>query len=207
MANYCRAVTKSFAAHCLSLSFYYLSLISERPEVCCPSLPLSPYFQRDSMTYEPCHCISPSVICLLFKRNPAAAASPLCLCLPPSIIVILFQRDPAPAAPSLPLLLLSGSYFRETLWLLLLYASVSIIVLFIKRDSVTTALYSLSLSPCFSYLSLVSERPCGCCFLRALSQSLSPSVICRLFQRDPVAPAPSFVSLLPSYVSYIKETL
>ncbi len=146
----------------ISLCFFYLSLISERPFGCFSIRALSLSFS-----------LSASFICLLFQRDPVAA-SPYgpCLCL------------------SLSLLLLSVSYFKETLWLLL-----------------HTGPVSISIS--FCYLSLVSERPCGCCSsmplspsfhhmslskrlydLWALSLSPSPSVICLLFQRDLVAAVP-----------------
>ncbi len=146
----------------VSLSFYYLSLISERPCGCCSLRALS-------------LSLSPSIICLLFQRDPVADApyGP-CLCL--------------------SLLLLSVSYFRETLLLQLLAGPVSV-----------------SVSLCFFYLSLISKRPCGCCSLLALSLYLSPSIICILFQRGPVAAALygtcHCLSLLLLSVSYFRETL
>ncbi len=111
----------------VSISSCYLSLVSERPYVCCSSLPLSPSFhylslisKRLSVTYEPCLCLY--------------------------------------------LLLLSVSCFRETRRLLLLVASVSLLPLYISYFKENSTF-----------------EPCLC---------LSRSIICLLFQRDLVAAAP-----------------
>jgi hypothetical protein len=137
----------------LCLFFSYLSLISERPCGCCSLRALSLYLSPSIIVscFRETFC---PVICLLFQRDPTAAA-PHYLCLPPSIICLLLQKD---SVTYVSLLLLSVSCFRETLWLLLFTGPVSLlspsfICLLFQRDLVAVAPYG----------------PCLC---------LSPSIIC-----------------------------
>jgi hypothetical protein len=164
----------------LSLFFSYLALISEKPCGCCSSLPMSLSFHYLSLILKrPCGCcslrtlslsLSQSIICLLFLNTLwlLLLTSPVSVSLSPSIFCLLFQRDPAAAAP-----------YGPCLWI-----SPSVICLLFQRNLVAAALHFLCLSPSiicllfretlwrmghvsvsfsYCYLSLVSERPCGCC--------------------------------------------